>query len=248
MLRSKTLLAIALASSAFGCKAKPGDACKLADATCGDGDNALLCIDGKLTAATCKGPDHCTGAGATLTCDLRGNAAGDPCVTPARGAEKIACAPDGKSRVDCKDGKVALTPCDGPKGCVKAGDKEICDQKPRFHAGDPCKMLLDDVCAEDGKGWLSCKSGKYAVAAVCGGPTGCGYLGIDMTCDTTIGVAGDACNGGETCTADGKTLLACRDAKLVAVQACPGPNGCTKVSGSTRVCDAPAEDAGKKGR
>jgi hypothetical protein len=123
--RIVVVVALALAAAiAGGCKKKKaGDACSGDEALCLDKTSILECQGGKLAQMTCKGPQGCTEkhkgsttSGRTVThnyavdCDFTGNPAGDACLE-----DEAMCSPDKTSMVSCKDKKIVVTKCLGPK-------------------------------------------------------------------------------------------------------------------------------------
>lgn len=68
----------------------------------------LVCTDGGYALySDCHGPDRCTATGDTVSCDTRGNGAGDTC--PPESENKVRCDPDGGlSILRCVDGGLTV--------------------------------------------------------------------------------------------------------------------------------------------
>jgi hypothetical protein len=103
--------------------------------------------------------------------------------------------------------------------------------------GDPCS-LTGGTCSMDGKASISCVNGLAHVIQ-CLGPRGCHVDGDRYLCDHSIANFGDACTEGNACTADGKSMLKCKDGAFAMLSACGGPKACATVPGATLtvVCD-----------
>jgi hypothetical protein len=221
------LLAVAI----VGCKPKAGRKCN-GGAACANEHTELACVDGQYVAMPCKGPDGCVASDNVASCDIRGNAEGDPCV--AAGGSTKTCAPDGKTQVECAAGKIKVTLCDGPMGCTGSGESTSCNRK--IHIGDPCSKDDGDSCLND-KTWAACVDGKWAVQAFCRGNRGCGPFMGSISCDTSIGVAGDPCIGtSSSCSVDGRAVLECQGGHLAQTRDCKGPAGCSFTKGGLS-CD-----------
>ncbi len=165
---------------------------------------------------------------ATLGCDAK---VGDPCE-----AGKAACK-DGKTELVCQKGKFVAAPCKGPKGCHVEAGKLHCDISGNAE-GDLCST--DDEgsaqCRADKKSIVACEKGKYAFSP-CRGPKGCEQKGDTATCDTSLGKAGDKCEGtGYACSVDRKSLLKCTSGKAVVDEKCPGKQTC-KSAGNKVGCE-----------
>jgi hypothetical protein len=109
------------------------------------------------------------------------------------------------------------------------------------------------ACADDRQGVEHCVGRKDGIVCrrgawqpfSCRGPDGCVETGQRVTCDDSVGAAGDGCRaeGDLVCAADGRTLLACRDGAFVVSEACRGDAGCFVRSGEV-VCDQSRASAG----
>jgi len=231
---------IAIALTSVGCKAKLGDACSPGQATCQDDATALVCQAGKYVGAACASPAGCRTAGDVTTCDFRGASVAAACIASV--GVPGACADDGKSMWSCVDFAVRHDPCDGPKGCRATESRIQCDALPPTpKPGDPClKSQEGDMrCAAGDKSYVRCAAGTYVLASLCRGPNGCKPIPeLDTVgCDVAFGEEGDVCLSGETCTADGVTLLECTESKLIATRKCRGPHGCKETRVDKRDCD-----------
>jgi hypothetical protein len=129
-----------------------------------DKTESLFCVAGKWKAVQrCTGAKGCTINGDAVTCDVRGEAAGDPCPRPGT----FACAADAKSRVACKDGKFTFDRfCKGQGGCR---DHDVACDQSIADVGDTCGLPGALACGSDGKSELLCQGGQFAVKQSCGG-------------------------------------------------------------------------------
>jgi len=217
---------------AEGCKPKLGDRCKGAAKVCQDGKTMLVCADGTLQLAPCKGPKGCQAKGDDdATCDYAANEAGDPC--PSFRGFKL-CTPDGKSLLECPADKWTTEICKGPKHCSMDSDGASCD-RTRAEVGDACATTKPYLCSVDEKYELWCDEAthRYVTTRVCSGKNRCGTETGAVFCDDNgPHEAGEVCKrDSEFCTADGTQKLECVKAKFVAKD-CPGMHGCKQ-----RVCD-----------
>src|SRR5262245_35668543 len=76
------------------------------------------------------------------------------------------CTPEGM--LFCLDGKLALGPCRGPKGCTGTGLGVRCDTAAST-AGEGCETVDDVSCALDKKAVHICKGHKWEIEATCKG-------------------------------------------------------------------------------
>jgi len=159
-----------------------------------------------------------------------------------RGYGKIHEACDGQDSVCTLDKKnslrcvndvwaVALT-CKGKNGCrvVNDGESISCDYTIA-DLGDPCDVK-DSACSSDKKLELKCDGIKFVAADTCKGAGGCTMSpstdGFTLSCDDHIADIGDAClDSRPACSSDKKSMLICREGKLVVDRNCAGPAGCT---------------------
>ncbi|MGD0526551.1 MAG: hypothetical protein ABSE49_15490 [Polyangiaceae bacterium] len=104
--------------------------------SCSPGRDSIACTADALTALTCaggqwrmlepcRGPGHCAGVGAALTCDTGLPQPGDACV-PAKSEPQCRSA---NEAITCLGGKWLVSPCAAGTLCTPGG--------PRGHAG--CK-------------------------------------------------------------------------------------------------------------
>jgi hypothetical protein len=236
------LLSLALPLLAPGCTPKAGDSCHAGETRCHDKSSAFECVSGKLAAIPCDGPAGCSESGDVTTCDFRNAAEGAPCFAP--GDATKACGADAKSMAQCADGKVHRRSCSGRGGCSGSGATTLC--ATAIAPGEPCMSFdRDYLCTDSGDSYVTCAEGKYTTVSMCRGPLRCRPFDTTVACDTALGQAGDACLGGQSCAADGKTLLTCGDDhKLAATAKCLGPNGCTVLHGINRDCDDSIAEVG----
>jgi hypothetical protein len=86
---------------------KAGDTCNTTGFFCFDPETALECRGGAWVSLPCKGSGGCSRDADLIRCDMSGNAAGDNCATSAE--SKGLCSHDGKSTLECRDGKLVKT-------------------------------------------------------------------------------------------------------------------------------------------
>lgn len=208
--------------------ASVGDVCDAKDngsACASDHKSTLKCdaIAGGVFAleSQCRGPKGCEVGAKGIECDRSIAEAGDACQKKDDGT--AACTADGRSRVDCIDGKYVLSAaCEGPKHCADEGDAISCDA-PAMHAGARCKQEGAAACAVDHKAMLHCKEGHYAEPHACLGENACELKGDDVYCDQSIAEEGMPCSTDrqDSCGTDGKTMLLCKAGKFTKVRSCP---------------------------
>jgi hypothetical protein len=222
---------LVLLVTSAGCKflkKKAGGKCTGEEATCLDKANILECHDGMLLQMACKGPKGCaerhtgtTVAGRNTThnyaveCDFSESVAGEACLD-----DTAMCSADKARMVACKDKKILVAKCLGPKKCSETATKVDCDTSVQ-PVGETCEAE-EAACSPDGKQMLHCVSGKLAVAQNCRGPKGCSVSGDHkIDCDAGPQSVGDACSGdGYECSGDKKTLLKCAKDKWSVDQKC----------------------------
>jgi hypothetical protein len=165
---------------ATGCHHEPGpgDSCKSTDIRCVDPRTELACQKGVFIPVPCKGPAGCKEDGKHLSCDVTGNAEGDPCSTDEEGS--AVCTPD-QRRITCRGGRQTMDFCRGEKGCKSEARAIRCDQS-KGEPGDPCSGQTH-ACGLDGKAVLVCRQGKLAIAADCPGEGGCSVAQGKVDCD-----------------------------------------------------------------
>lgn len=116
-----------------------------------------------------------------------------------------------------------------------------CKAKP----GDSCQM--GTAACMDERTQLACQDGKL-IATPCKGAKGCATRGSLVECDVSGNAEGDVCSTGDenkgACTADGESLVSCRDGKYQ-VMACRGPKGC-RPSPTGWSCDSSAAEEGDR--
>jgi hypothetical protein len=136
------------------------------------------------------------------------------------------CTPEGM--LFCESGKLALSPCRGPKGCTGTGINVACDTS-LSNVGEGCETADDVSCALDKKAVHTCKNHKWELEATCKGPKNCEIKGDELFCDHKIADKDDACHrdGQYACSADKQFILRCKDNKMSPINSCRGPNGCS---------------------
>lgn len=246
------LLAFVLLLAA--CKSSPGDKCIGVRTECYDERTQLVCQAGAFSLEPCKGPGGCKKAGEGTTCDVRGNADGDSCVTALD--EKSWCSVDDKEVITCTKGSFRRVPCYAEKGCEYTGGVALCREKAGFFAppGAPCVEAQKGLvgCSIDRKSLVRCDGGKIVAVESCAGKGACSMKSkdggdampvCDVVSESGVGTqsAGDPCTSytpGNRCSASGKEVLVCRaeKGKLEKLEACTGPSGCTQ-KGAFFYCD-----------
>lgn len=231
-----------LGSSLPGCKPKEGDSCEEGAIACVDEHNKLSCEDGKFVASPCRGENGCQVEDGLLTCDISGNAAGDPCSKADEG--HAACAPDGTHALRCHEGRLVKEPCHGPKGCEQSASGPACDHSVA-EENQPCGPAARNrsACSLDNTHALICKEGKFVAEYPCRGPKGCRLTDGRPTCDRSVAAEGESCGrlpkNSKSCSADGKAVLVCQVDQFVMFRPCPGPKGC-QVTDKGLTCDGNA--------
>jgi len=179
---ASSLIAVAglIVGVGCACKTKAGDSCTKGQAACKDDNTSLSCQDGKFIESPCKGAKGCKVEGATVDCDITGNAAGDLCSTDDEG--NTACSADGKTQIECKGGKYAVQQCRGPDGCKQNGLLANCDVSIA-QLGDACEGVTGGyACSVDKKALLKCKNGKFEVDEQCPAGKPCKIAGDSAGC------------------------------------------------------------------
>jgi hypothetical protein len=125
------------------------------------------------------------------------------------------------------DNKFAAMSCGGPQGCQQSAQGFACDNSLAT-AADGCETNDDVACSVDKKAALECHTNTFAVGSTCKGPKGCTIADDKISCDNDISDEGDACHFDDdyACTTDKQLVLRCKDKKMLAYNACRGPNGC----------------------
>jgi hypothetical protein len=222
------LLSLATLALVPACKRKAGGRCAGDSATCVNAKSALFCVDGTYQATACRGPNGCTSDLLTTKCDESVAAVGDRC------SGGGACSVDRQSMLLCKDRSFAFhAPCKGTKGCYTEGAQVHCDES-EADPGDPCTAGTV-ACTADHVGLLRCEGGNYQLRLACRGPEGCHVEAGKVSCDASVGQAGDPCEEGGSCSADGAEFLECDSGKLAATS-CRGKRRCWTAEGTVH-CD-----------
>ncbi len=97
-------------------------------------------------------------------------------------------------------------------------------------AGDACEG--ESIQCSDKQHALLCVNGHFA-ATSCLGPKGC----ATNQCDQSKVEPNSACTEGAACSADGKSMLECKDRKFVVTSNCSGPEGCHPFVQGRLECD-----------
>jgi hypothetical protein len=223
---------------------KPGDSCSDANTACFDPQTALECLGAIRVGVHCGGPSGCRSGGASVFCDQSDANENDLCLAVGmRQFGEGACAADKKTLLSCRNGRfVKSGDCRGPLGCGHVGRDVACDAT-LGEPGDACDGP-EGACAVDGTKKLVCKGGRLALAATCEGDERCKAKDHAIHCDERRGTPGAACTASAACTADGRTLLECRDDVWVVLAPCRGPDGCT-IEGQNIGCDTSLAVAGE---
>jgi hypothetical protein len=182
-----------------------------------DRRSMLACTNGRFQAvSSCRGPQGCKHAAGNIACDNSAAEPGDLC----RKAGNLACSLDGGRVLTCSGRKFEDGgPCGGPERCKASATQVSCDQSVASE-GEPCHG--GGACSVDHASMLGCEGGKRVRAAACRGPAGCALVGPKVHCDTSVAAEADPCEGtGASCSADGRTLLACSNGKFKVERACP---------------------------
>ena len=200
--------------------ANEGDPCDRQTAQLGctaDGTAMLTCDRGEMRAsAACLGELGCHIQSPTsVACD-QSRARPDSACSEA-GAYMLApsTAPS-SSGATAAARRSSIDVCRGPAGC----DKLRCDRLLPT-VGDPCPGPGTD-CTADKQWRLLCENGAWKRDEPCRGASGCAVSADGVTCDVSLGVVDDPCEGtGAACSTDGRSLLQCANGKLKVDRACP---------------------------
>lgn len=119
MRASSVALALSTLIALGACDASEGDACEPGEGRCLDGRDALVCVEGALHRAPCRGAEGCAMDGERMRCDRSVAAVGDAC------SHGQACAEDMRSFLVCRDGAfVQGAAC--ASGCLLEDDRVRC--------------------------------------------------------------------------------------------------------------------------
>lgn len=184
-------------------------------------------------------------------CKLFKKKPGDSC-----SGNEASCSDKG-TMLSCKDGKFVAMACKGGNGCSdkvtgvqRAGRRTTttyavtCDFTGN-EANTDCTADDDSaMCAADKSAMIMCKKGKIE-RHLCRGPKACAETTNEVNCDTSVQVAGEACDDKDVaCTPDKKQRLECRDKKLVVEMNCRGPKGCGITPDRKIECDRGGQNMG----
>jgi hypothetical protein len=97
------------------------------------------------------------------------------------------------------------------------------------------EMIAGATCNDEGEAMcraattiISCDAGRW-VEVPCHGPEGCKKAGLLVSCDESLGKAGEACSKNDNygCATDKASQLKCVAHKWTLVAQCRGPKACT---------------------
>jgi hypothetical protein len=190
--------------------------------TCQGLDTQLVCQGKVWRPYPCRGPNGCAKSEpAGASCDMSNNQAGDACSRAS--SDKRLCSGDKKSLLTCTNGLITTTRCQGPRGCSEQSGTAKCDESIAA-VGSSCKEEGSAACSPDQKNYLLCKNGQRILEAPCRGQKGCfidARRGDKVTCDASLGYAGDSCpveqDGdfiGWACSINGGRLMTCNNGKF----------------------------------
>lgn len=231
---------VALSLLSIACKPDVGSSCERGESRCKDKQTQLICSDGKLIAAPCRGDKGCQVSPTGVACDISKNQPGDACSSYEQG---VAVCLDPKKMLVCASGKYQHAECRGPAGCTTTEGRANCDQTIA-NAGDPCKDVAK-ACSVDGKQVLICQAGKLALAFHCLGENGCKAQGGKIDCDLTVARDEDPClqemEGKVACNIDRRSIVVCKNKKFVIDEKCETGKTCSTEGGSI-MCAKPEKD------
>jgi hypothetical protein len=205
---------------------------------CFDAKYALHCVKTTYEIIPCKGPKGCHDGKTQAACDDNIAAEGDPCL-PDGNEPNVACAPDHKAELLCKDKKFQLAKtCRGASGCaISAAGKVECDAT-LAHTGDACDQG-SFACRVDHEMLLECKGGMFTPNSSCHGPKGCAVNATShkAECDDSLANLGEPCDPAneERCSVDKKEVLRCTAGKYAKKKDCP-KHGCA-AKGTDLTCE-----------
>ena len=183
----------------------------------------------------------------TLACKKKAPIAGAACTKEG----DFVCATNTK-RMVCTTGKWI------EETCSECTQKKGFGSSSSFYAGciaggigpEGSACIAEDSADCDGTQLVKCKGGTYH-RYPCGGAGGCTRTLTGISCDSSIGVAGNACREEDaaSCSPDKKAMLHCRSGKLVSDRVCKGPKACVvtdqeKKGGLSLECDTTVGDVG----
>jgi len=234
------LVVFVAALSSLSCKPSVGSSCERGEARCQDKQNQLICSNGELISAPCRGDQGCQTSPTGVACDISKNQPGDVCSSYEQG---VAVCVDPKKMLACNEGKFAHVECRGPAGCTTTEGRATCDTTIA-NEGDPCKDVAK-ACSVDGKQVLTCTAGKMALTFFCHGENGCKAQGGKIDCDLTVAREGDPCiqemEGKVACNIDKKSIVACKSKKFALDEKCETGKTCSTEGGSI-MCAKPEKD------
>ena len=160
----------------------------------------------------------------------------DPAVCDLEG--DFICSPEKNGLLECVNKRwTPVQTCLGARACSMEEKKVSCDNS-RANERDACREEDDYACALDQKAALVCKQGHFSLAGLCQGPKGCAITGskeagFKVACDDSIASAGDHCPKVDhySCSADGHTILKCRNETYEVEDKCRAKEACEVRSG-----------------
>jgi len=230
-----------------------------------EGTGAVLrCVEQKLVAVPCHGPNGCA-AKSPPSCDLRLGEAGKPClVNEWTTSEEAACSTDGTKTLLCRDKGLESRfepgrPCRGPKGCANDAGTVRCDQTTA-RTGDRCNTGESSfgACSVDKTQVLACKhadasplgsrGGTFVVERECPTAKGCQMRAVSGMADSFMPVCdygkpepGTKCGKGyenlELCGRDATTIVKCDPTThtFQASRTCPDGQTCQPYDGHSDI-------------
>jgi hypothetical protein len=151
---------------------------------------------------------------------------------------------DQKRGLSCEGGQFIEVPCSGARGCSTSEAGVACDVSGN-RQGDRCSRDEEGAAVCQGpNAIIACHGGRFDVSP-CRGAHGCVVEGGRAVCDTSIGIAGEACreDGKKACATDGSVVLSCSSGALAPLYLCRGPKKCASASGKLE-CDMSVAAAG----
>lgn len=231
---SRLVWILGLSCLSVACKPEVGSSCDKGESRCLDPSTQLICSEGKMIAAPCRGQKGCWVEGG-VRCDISGNQPGDVCSKDDEGA--ATCAGDQRGQLVCLNGAYVLEPCRGPAGCKLSGERAQCD-KSVMQSGDSCRDPGLKACNAVGTQLLECKDGKMATSLNCRGSSGCQSAGGKLDCDLSVAAADDPCPDAmkdkNACSADRLSILVCKDGKFKVDESCAKGKLCRSKGGGIR--------------
>ena len=222
---------VLVAVTAGACKPAVGSSCEADESRCLNASTQLSCHDGHFIATPCRGRKGCASSDEGVSCDISSNRAGDPCSSADEGAASCV----GPQRmVVCRDGKYRFVDCRGAQGCANEAGRALCDTSVA-EDGDQCSKEASKACSKDGTRVLSCQAGAMRRLYFCRGEEGCAASAGKVNCDMSVAAKDDDCDAKmqdkNACSADGKSILVCKQGRFVIDEPCKAGTGCSTEGG-----------------